>query len=352
MVHVLHILLTLAVSALAGLLLQRLKVPAGMMIGALAAAAALTGTFHLGEMPEAAKTVSQLIAGVLIGCSTGREDLRQLKTLYKPVLTVIGALLLGNLVMGALLCAAGYSDLLTCLVCAIPGGIADVTLIAVDLGANPSKVLLVHFCRLVAGVALFPLLIPHLAPPVEQETAPSLRGEPPAPPRPAPHNGPRLLVYFVLGWAASLLGNALHVPAATILFSLISSLALNLCGFSVSLPNALRRLAQVLSGAYIGCLLDPDLFGGPLTILSAVGITVVVLLANAYVFGRWMRRFLGIPLREGMLMLTPAGASDMALISADIGVVSPRLVLVQIFRLLAAIALFPQICLAVWRLVG
>ena len=48
-----------------------------------------------------------------------------------------------------------------------------------------------------------------------------------------------------------------------------------------------------------------------------------------------------------MLMLTPAGASDMALISADIGVSSPRLILVQIYRLIIATAIFPQICLLV-----
>ena len=60
-----------------------------------------------------------------------------------------------------------------------------------------------------------------------------------------------------------------------------------------------------------------------------------------------MEKLFGVPVREGMLMLTPAGASDMALISTDIGVSSPRLILVQIYRLIIATAVFPQICLLV-----
>ncbi len=79
---------------------------------------------------------------------------------------------------------------------------------------------------------------------------------------------------------------------------------------------------------------------------------MAVLLGNAWLFGNWMERRFQVPLREGMLMLTPAGASDMALISADIGVNSPRLILVQIYRLLIATAIFPHLCLLLARALG
>ena len=51
-----------------------------------------------------------------------------------------------------------------------------------------------------------------------------------------------------------------------------------------------------------------------------------------------------------MLMMTPAGASDMALIAADIGVNSPSLVVMQIFRMLMAASVFPQICYQIAKL--
>ena len=41
--------------------------------------------------------------------------------------------------------------------------------------------------------------------------------------------------------------------------------------------------------------------------------------------------------------MSPAGASDMALISADMGVNSTLLIVAQILRLVAAASVFPQI---------
>ena len=112
----------------------------------------------------------------------------------------------------------------------------------------------------------------------------------------------------------------------------------------------MRRAAQVLSGAYVGSLLDLSCFRDLSTLIAAIAITIAILLGNAALVGKWMERRFQIPLREGMLMLTPAGAGDMALISADIGVQSSRLVLLQIYRLLIATAIFPQLCLAASRL--
>ena len=44
-----------------------------------------------------------------------------------------------------------------------------------------------------------------------------------------------------------------------------------------------------------------------------------------------------------MLMATPAGASDMALISADLGVTDRAVVELQIARMVIVIAVFPQV---------
>lgn len=342
-------LFTLTLCAAAGLLLYRKHVPAGMLIGAAMASAVLTAGFRLGGVPPVSKHIAQVIAGVFIGCSASRDDFRQLKTFYKPVIMITCSLLLVNVVVGGLLFLTGYSDLLSCLVCAVPGGISDVTLIAVDFGADASKVLLVHFCRLVVGVAVFPTVVQHITPPMPEEA-----GEASARKRAVldRRGWLRLGLALAVASAGAWLGNRLDVPAASILFPLFITFALNLSGFTIPFPSWLRQAAQVVSGAYIGGLLDPAKFGNPMTVLSAVVITIAVLLANAFFFGKWMERRFQVPLREGMLMLTPAGAGDMALISADVGVSSPRLILVQIYRLLIATAIFPHLCLLLARALG
>ena len=340
--------LTLALSAAVGYILYRRHVPAGMMIGAVIASAVLVAVFHVGYVPGQAKNIAQVIAGAFIGCSAKREDFLQLRTFWKPVIMITFSLLLLNITIGFLLFFTGYSDLLTCLVCAIPGGIAETTLIAADFGADPSKVLLVHFCRLIVGLVVFPLVVERFTPPMgetaseQQDAAGETSG--------SRRNAFRLLAVLAVAAASAWVGNLLNIPAAAVVCSLLSTFLLNISGFTVRFPEWLRRVAQVLSGAYIGCLLDPSRFGNPITILWAILITIAVLLVNAALFGKWMEKLFGVPLREGMLMLTPAGASDMALISADIGVNSPRLILVQIYRLLIATAVFPQICLLISRM--
>lgn len=342
-------LFTLALCAAAGLLLYRKHVPAGMLIGAVIASAALTAGFHFGGVPPVSKHIAQVVAGVFIGCSASRDDFRQLKTFYKPVIMITCSLLLVNVVVGGLLFLTGYSDLLTCLVCAVPGGISDVTLIAVDFGTDASKVLLIHFCRLVVGVAVFPTVVQRITPPMPEEAGDAAARRGAALDR---RGWARLLAALAVSSAGAWLGNRLGVPAASILFPLFITFALNLSGFTIPFPSWLRQAAQVVSGAYIGGLLDPAKFGNPMTVLSAVAITIAVLLANAFFFGKWMERRFQVPLREGMLMLTPAGAGDMALISADIGVSSPRLILVQVYRLLIATAIFPHLCLLLARALG
>lgn len=344
-----EMVLTLSLSAALGYLLYRKHIPAGMLIGAVLASAILSVGFQVSSVPDSMKNLAQIIAGTYIGCSARKEDIRQLKSFYRPVLLITASLLLVNLCIGFLLHLVGYSDLLTCLVCAVPGGISDVTLIAVDFGADSSKVLVIHFCRLVVGIMLFPSI-------VDRFTAKVDRGEEreetagPSEERDKFRESWHLLTALALAALSAWVGNRLNIPAATILFSLLSTFLLNLSGFSVRFPSWLRQVAQILSGAYIGGLLNPELFSNLKLVFAAILITIVVLLANAALFGKLLEKYFAIPMREGMLMLTPAGASDMALISADIGIHSPRLILVQIYRLLIATAIFPQICLLVSRL--
>lgn len=331
------ILLTLTASSAAGWFLRKKGVPAGMLIGAIAAAAALS-VLGAGYMPQQAKTAAQLVAGIFIGCSADRDDLRQLRNFYKPVLVVTLSLLLINLVIGTALYAISYGDLLTCLICAVPGGISDVTLIAVDLGADPSKVLVIHFFRLVVGVVVFPLLVNRFTPPVASAPV-NATG------KPQKWNVSGIALIAAVSAAASYIGVQLGIPSVVILCSLTASFVLHMSGVCVAIPHWVRRAAQILSGAYIGCLLDPVAFSSPGILLGALLVTTLVLLADACIFGKLMEIWFHVPLREGVMMLSPAGASDIALISADIGLNSPRLVLMQVFRLLVATAIFPQLCL-------
>ena len=54
------------------------------------------------------------------------------------------------------------------------------------------------------------------------------------------------------------------------------------------------------------------------------------------------KRF-GMGLREAMLSMSPAGATEVTLIAADMDVVSSKLLVMHLFRLITALVVFPQL---------
>ena len=69
--------------------------------------------------------------------------------------------------------------------------------------------------------------------------------------------------------------------------------------------------------------------------------------------GLLLSRVFHIQLREAMLTMSPAGASEMALIAADLGVEnSANLTVLQICRLVGVLVLFPQIFHLILLLLG
>jgi uncharacterized membrane protein AbrB (regulator of aidB expression) len=78
-------------------------------------------------------------------------------------------------------------------------------------------------------------------------------------------------------------------------------------------------------------------------------IVITAYTLNSFLNGYLLNRFCGFTKKEGMLISTPAGASDMALIAEDIGVKNTDVLILQVFRLICVMAVFPQfIALLLW----
>ena len=82
----------------------------------------------------------------------------------------------------------------------------------------------------------------------------------------------------------------------------------------------------------------------------------VVLLAgyfgNCFLMGWLLPRVTHLNRAEAMLIATPAGASDMALISSDLGVDNPDVTFLQVLRMIIVVTVFPHIVNLVLHLVG
>ena len=335
-----NIILTLLASFAAGMLFMKLKVPGGVLVGGIIGTTILSMTTGMAEMPFTARLIAQIIAGAFIGSSVDRDDLAKLKTVYKPFFIVIGSLVAVNLVAGTLVCQFGPLDLLTSFMCCVPGGMGDTPLIASELGAEMPPVVIMQFVRMVVGIGVFPSLI-MFATKDEGDTVVE-KSETEVIKKKAVSSVPMTVGSLLLAGVFGVTGRKLGVPSGALLFAIITILVLKLAGVPVVYPKWIKRAAQVLSGAYIGCSVGLDtLYMLPQLIIPAF-IIVGVYMINAFITGTIISKVCGISKREGMLMVTPAGATDMALISADIGVNSPNLIVLQIARMLTVISIFPN----------
>lgn len=335
-------LMTLLASFAAGWLLRRAGVPGGMMLGGIIGAAAynlLTGSAY---MPFAARFLSQSIAGGFLGASLDAKDLKKLPRLLFPLLIVLLGMFLSDLAIGFLITLVSPLDSLTALTAGIAGGINDIPLIAEELGADAGKVAVLQFVRLLTGIALFPAMIRLLdrsRPPAARQSAGNTAKSAPVP-------LPQMALTILAAVTGGAIGKAAGIPAGSLLFSLLATAALRLTTGTGAMSPGVKQAAQLLAGAYIGCMLDRrDIM--ELKYLVLPSLVLVAVFAVNCLLSSWLICKGGtFDRKEAMLATTPAGAGEIALISSDLSIsqaFAADIMVLHILRVIAAVSIMPQL---------
>ena len=349
--------LALLAAVVGGILFIKLKVPAGAMIGALFGVVVFNVITGLASFPVEVKTITQMIAGGFIGMSITIEIVKALRKLAIPSLILcIGMMSTGLFIAWVLSKFSGF-NMATCLLAAAPGGMADVTLISLDMGGDVSVIVSMHIVRLVGALCICPALFKLIAKRFDPQAGsahedvdlkkrvhPSLV---------RPQNATCLQnawwlirknsVTIAVALAGGTIGYLLGIPAGTMVFAMVAVGAFNIFTGRGYMSTPVRRFAQMIAGATIGQNVTREaLMSMQQIIIPALVLTVIYIIASliiAYVMFRVGKMELLTALFSG----TPAGASDMALIAADIGGNSPVVAMMHVIRLVTVIAFFPQI---------
>lgn len=138
----------------AGLLLgRRLSLPAAALMGPLLLSALLhgAGLWHLNG-PGVLLSGAQLVVGAGLGTMFARSTLRHLVTGFGLGLLSVGAMLVLGGGIALLLAQLVPIPLQTLLISFAPGGVTEMSLIALSLGANPVLVAAHHLFRILFTV--------------------------------------------------------------------------------------------------------------------------------------------------------------------------------------------------------
>ncbi|MGN1350132.1 MAG: AbrB family transcriptional regulator, partial [Anaerovoracaceae bacterium] len=338
-----QLLLTIAVGALLGIFFQKIRIPGGLLIGSMAGAAVLNITFSAAYVPDQTKILVQIVAGAFIGCSMEKSDLKRLPKIIRPAAIMLAALFVLNMGAGFLIYAVSPLDLATSLMSAVPGGISDTPIIASDMGADGPKVAVMQLVRQILGIGVFPALIYLWDQKRTQKDASNPSANTEKRQKSKTKSGKAFAMTLLLAAAAGIAGRFSGLPSATFVFPIIVVLILKLKFDYAYIPRWAKKCAQVLSGCYLGSAISfSDVLEMRYLLVPLCIITAGYML-NCCFTGLIISRTCGFSRKEGMLITTPAGASDMALIAADLGVENTDIVILQVIRAVVVMTVFPQI---------
>lgn len=277
------------------------------------------------KFPYWVKIPLQVVVGTFAGARIGRETVADMRGIGRPILFTTAWMVSSALMIGYLADLLTEVGLATALLGCNPGGLVEMSAMAVSVEADVPTVAILQSFRLVVTMVLVPLLarrnqavtMPSSGSPVVVSSSDLSLGSltPCVPSRRFPW-----AFTLVLGAVGAVFFVTLGVPAGPVVGSLLLVALVSAATGRVSrIPQGLRTAAQIGIGALIGASFTPQ------TALLLRGSWVAVVLATAATMGsglilaHFMRSWLRSDARTALLACAPAGVTQMALIADELG---------------------------------
>jgi membrane AbrB-like protein len=137
-------LCTLAAGTAGGYGFRALGIPAGAIVGAIVFVSAANIVFQKIFIPGWLRSFIQICAGSYIGSQITRHALLSVRELIVPMIIVVAGVFAMSFVTAYVIHKASDLDFVTCLYSSIPGGLAEMSLIAQDMGLDTPKIVVMH----------------------------------------------------------------------------------------------------------------------------------------------------------------------------------------------------------------
>ncbi len=153
------IMRTVFVVAAGAMLFEKLRVPAGALIGGMVAAIALNlAASDMPALPDWARFASFAALGWMLGQQFTRDTVATLQQAIVPIAIVVVTLLGAALAVALVLQRLGL-DPATAFLSATPAGISQMAALSVDVGADSSIVVATHLVRVITVVTIAPFVV-------------------------------------------------------------------------------------------------------------------------------------------------------------------------------------------------
>lgn len=332
--------LTYAATSLGGYVCWRLGVPLPWMVGPVVVAA----TMSVAGLPLAAsvrgRNLGMIIAGSALGLYFTPEALHKVADNMAWILAAVLATVLISCLASLMLARTARMDRATAFLCSVPGGVAEMCMLAQRYGASQAPIAVSQLLRLILLVSLLP-------------TALLLAGvEPgPRPPGGGLSSMPGLLALLAVSAAATIgcaragmLNAWLLIPLAVGMMASLSEL------HTAAPPMGLIALAQVLIGTQLGSAFRRKDVLAVRPAIAAIVVNVLTITAGCAMVGYLLAQASGNGLATLILATAPGGVTEMSLTAKSMGLDVPLVVGFHVLRVFITLLATPWIFTMLRRL--
>ena len=320
----------------------RLDVPAATILGPMLviAAANLMG-LPSANFPAWFQVGVQSIIGAYLGLKVDRGLVARTRRMAWPIALSTLWMIVSGLLIGYLVTRLTRIDLYTAMLGTTPGGIAEMTAMAVSVKADIALVATLQAFRLVTANVSIPFLARRevaLAPAsAHSEWEPALTIGP----------SPRRvhwLVCVLVGGAGGYFFNWLGIPAGSVLGAMLSVAVLQIAGLNFApLPAPLRTGAQILMGIFIGATFNAQTLVELRASFVIVVATTIATVTSSLFLARFVQRWLNLDIQTALLACAPGGLTQMAIIADELGAQTFVVSLFQLTRVVCVVLFTPII---------
>lgn len=328
------------------IIFKKIKIPAAGIIGSLVANAAvsLLGV-NFAELPVFISVLLQITIGIIAGSQFSKERNKQIKALGLPSLLAAFWAVAVGLILGFLLFILADVDIGTAFFAAAPGGMSEMSSLAMMYGFDVPTVVLLQFLRIAMVYFSIPLVASYFAKKSDGSTKIVFNKENGVNPECEEKSYPLIFTIFI-GATAGLVAWKTNIPGGAIVGSLVAVGACKSSGVNLkTMPKKHISIYQIGLGASLGLTFTPEVASSISGMLGIIVLFSFLTVLNGIILGIIMHKKFGIDLTTSLLACAMAGVSQMSAIALEMDADSVVVSIIQTIRLTSILLIFPPIVL-------
>ncbi len=320
--------LSLALCLAAGALFSWLRTPLPWMIGPLLAMAAFNFSGGRLRAPPGARPTGQVIIGTALGLYFTPAVAQQVLSYWHFLLLAAGLAIAIACVCAWFLNRVTDTDLTTAFFASVPGGAAEMAVLAERYGARVDRVAIAQTMRILSVVIVVPFVL----------TYSDVHGPDTYAPAASALDWGRLAILLAIATAGAGALALARAPNAFMLGALFSTIALSVSEVNFSaMPPIVSNVGQLLIGCSLGGRFERSFLSRVPRFVAATVASILLAICLAAMLGAALAWVYGLPVPSVVLATAPGGIAEMCITAKVLQLGVPLVTAAQVTRVIVLV---------------